>query len=250
MTLSKNEIKRIKALSQKKFRDETGLFICEGEKLVAEALRSGLEVEAAYYKDEIGEEAMSRITCLATPSPALAVVKMPQGRGRATADEALRVIKGTPSGILPALFLALDGIRDPGNAGTILRIADWFGIEAVFASGGSVDIYNPKTVQASMGAIFRVKFLYTDINALCSLLKQEGIPVFGTFLEGENIYSADLSLHGPALVVMGSEADGITAETAAFADRRLLIPPFGKCGAESLNVAVATAVICSEFRRR
>ena len=251
MVLSKNEIKRIRSLSQKKFRDETGLFVCEGEKLVAEAVASGFRVESVYYRDEIGEEAMSRISGLSTPSPVLAVVGMPAGRGAVTPEKALEIIrKQDRSMSVPPLFLGLDGIHDPGNAGTIIRIADWFGINAVFASSGTVDIYNPKVVQATMGAVFRVKFHYTGLETLCSLLQQEGIPVFGTFLDGENIYGADLAADGPAMVVMGSESDGISRETARHTDRKLFIPSFGDSGSESLNVAVAAAISCSEFRRR
>lgn len=257
MPLTKNEIKSIRSLSQKKFRDETGLFICEGEKLVAEALASGFGIEAVYRADEIGEEAMSRISCLSSPSPALAVVRMPEGRGRIAAEEAAASILDSASGVgngksrnTAPLYLGLDGIRDPGNAGTIIRIADWFGINAVFASEGSVDIFNPKVVQATMGAIFRVRFAYTDLASLCGILGKNGIPVFGTFLDGEDIYKADLMSDGPEMIVMGSESDGISRQTASNIGRRLFIPPFGNCGGESLNVAAATAITCSEFRRR
>lgn len=257
MPLTKNEIKSIRSLSQKKFRDEAGLFICEGEKLVAEALASGFGIEVVYRADEIGEEAMSRISCLSSPSPALAVVRMPEGRGRIAAREAAASIMDSAngggngkSGNTAPLYLGLDGIRDPGNAGTIIRIADWFGINAVFASEGSVDIFNPKVVQATMGAIFRVRFAYTDLASLCGILGKNGIPVFGTFLDGEDIYKADLMSEGPEMIVMGSESDGISRQTASNIGRRLFIPPFGNCGGESLNVAAATAITCSEFRRR
>ena len=157
MTISNNEIKRIKSLQQKKFRDESGLFIVEGEKMVEEALNSGFQVEAVYRKDEIGETAMSRISSLASPSPVLAVVRKP-------ADSKIENVTSLKPLISEGgLFLALDTIRDPGNLGTILRIADWFGIKAVFASADTVDVFNPKVVQATMGAVFRVKLHYLDL---------------------------------------------------------------------------------------
>ena len=242
MTISNNEIKRIKSLQQKKFRDESGLFIVEGEKMVEEALSSGFEVEAVYRKDEIGETAMSRISSLASPSPVLAVVKKP-------ADSKIENVNSLKSLISEGgLFLSLDTIRDPGNLGTILRIADWFGIKAVFASADTVDVFNPKVVQATMGAILRVRVHY--INLAEWLAKQSGVKVYGTFLEGENIYSAGLDKSG--VIVMGNEGQGISAEVANAVSHKLLIPPYptDRCGSESLNVAVATAVICSEFRRR
>ena len=146
------------------------------------------------------------------------------------------------------LCLALDGVRDPGNLGTILRIADWFGAQAVFLSDDCVDLYNPKVIQASMGSLFRVRTSTADLPALCRRFRAEGLPVYGTFLDGEDIYRRELSREG--LVVMGNEAAGIRPAVAAEVDAHLLIPSFGGSGAESLNVAVATAVTLSEFRRR
>ena len=148
----------------------------------------------------------------------------------------------------------LDGIRDPGNLGTILRIADWFGIDAVFASPDTVDVFNPKVVQATMGAIFRVKFHYTDIPALCRSALQADGNVYGTFLDGENMYQKSLSngMERPSVIVIGNEANGISAATAACVSDRLYIPPFpaGDPGSESLNAAIATAITVAEFRRR
>ena len=164
MTISNNEIKRIKSLQQKKFRDESGLFIVEGEKMVEEALNSGFQVEAVYRKDDIGETAMSRISSLASPSPVLAVVRKP-------ADSKIENVASLKPLISEGgLFLALDTIRDPGNLGTILRIADWFGIKAVFASADTVDVFNPKVVQATMGAVFRVKLHYLDLPSTSKLI--------------------------------------------------------------------------------
>ena len=235
------EIKFIKSLSQKKFRDSSGLFVAEGEKLVAEALSSRFEVEKVYRKEEIGEAAMARITGLSSPSPAPALIHKPEDLSKGQVPE-----KG--------LFLALDGIRDPGNLGTILRVADWFGIEAVFCSEDTVDCFNPKVVQATMGAIFRVRIHYTDIPALCKGVTARSGKVYGTFLDGENFYARELSNgpDSPSLIVIGNEANGITEKTAACVTDRLFIPPFpaDDPGSESLNAAVATAVTVAEFRRQ
>ena len=231
--LSKNEIKDIKALGQKKFRDERGLFVVEGEKLVAEALQSGFEVVAHYRVEDIGEDAMARISQLTHPSPALAIVRQPAA--------------ATPTIQPDELVLALDGIRDPGNLGTILRIADWFGIHQILASEDTVEVYNPKVVQATMGAIFRVRVHYCDLK---SEVERVAMEVYGTFLDGDNIYQTPLTKGG--IIVMGSEANGISPEVAATVTKRLYIPPFPKDAhsSESLNVAVATAITVSEFRRR
>ena len=235
------EIKFIKSLSQKKFRDSSGLFVAEGEKLVAEALSSRFEVERVYRKEDIGEAAMTRITGLSSPSPALALVRRPNDLSEAKVPE-----KG--------LNLALDGIRDPGNLGTILRIADWFGIDAVFCSPDTVDCFNPKVVQATMGAIFRVRIHYTDIPALCKGVTGRSGRVYGTFLDGDNFYRKELSngADAPSVIVIGNEANGITEKTAACVTDRLYIPPFpaDDAGSESLNAAVATAITVAEFRRR
>ena len=239
--MTNTEIKFIKSLSQKKIRDQSGLFVVEGEKLVAEALSSRFQVEKVYRKDEIGEAAMARISALSTPSPALALVRRPDDLSCAPMPQ-----KG--------LFLALDGIRDPGNLGTILRIADWFGIDAVYASPDTVDMFNPKVVQATMGAIFRVRFHYTEIPALCRSVLREGGKVYGTFLDGDNLYrtALDDGSGAAAVIVIGNEANGISPETGACVSHRLFIPPFpaDDPGSESLNAAVATAVTVAEFRRR
>lgn len=234
-TLSNSRIKTIRSLSSKKFRQSLGLFVVEGEKMVEEALRSDFEVVEIWRRDEIGPDAMARISQLSTPSPVLAVV-------RARPLSQMPPCKG--------LCLALDGIRDPGNFGTIIRIADWFGADVIYASEDSVELYNPKTVQASMGAIFRKKVVYCDIPALCKSFSKAGLKVYGTFLDGQDIYSQPLDKEG--LVVMGNESEGISEAVAAQVDSRLLIPSFtgGAPTAESLNVAVATAVTLSEFRRR
>lgn len=244
---SKATIQRIRSLSLKKFRDELGLFVAEGDKLVQELLESTLKVEqlfvtnqsrlAAYNfsaKELVSDEDMKRLSLLKTPSTALAVLRIPQ------ADTPVKLEQG--------LSLALDGIQDPGNLGTIIRLADWFGIQHIICSPDTADCYNPKVVQATMGAIARVDIRY---QALPELLKQlpSTLPVYGTFLTGANIYETSLSLN--ALVVVGNEGQGISPEVEQLIQNRLHIPSFANSeqGSESLNVAIATAIVCSEFRR-
>lgn len=248
MSISANEIKRVRSLSDKKFRDRYGLFCVEGEKMVDEALRSCFDVETVYRKDEIGEEQMSRISSLSSPSPVLAVVRKPQDINLSS-DAALSDALGQSG-----LYLALDSIRDPGNLGTILRVADWFGIDAVFAAPDTVDVFNPKVVQATMGAIFRVKFHYAEIPALCRAAVSAGGNVYGTFLDGSDLYEKQLNpgKDSPSVIVIGNESNGISDEVAGLVSDRLYIPPYPKndTGSESLNAAVATAITVAEFRRR
>lgn len=240
-TISNNEIKKIRSLSQKKFRDELGLFTVEGEKMLDEALKSGFDVEAVYRIDEIGENVMSRISQFSSPSPVLAVVRKPL------------TVNTTPPVPDKGLYLGLDSMRDPGNLGTVLRIADWFGIDAVFATHDTVDLFNPKVVQSTMGAIFRVKFHYTDLPGLASGFTAAGGKVYGTFLDGRNIYGRELSTgaESPVMIVIGNESEGISAAMEERVSDRLFIPPYpADCsGSESLNAAVATAVTVAEFRR-
>lgn len=248
MGISNNDIKRIRSLQQKKFRDETGLFTVEGEKMVEEAIASPFCVEKVYRRDEIGEEAMSRISALSSPSPVLAVVRKPDDIHVDDPSELKHLLKEG------GLFLALDTIRDPGNLGTILRIADWFGIKAVFAAPDTVDVFNPKVVQSTMGAVFRVKMHYVSLPALSEVLLSMGGKIYGTFLDGLNIYERPLDNgdDAPAMIVIGNESDGISDTMAKLVSDRLYIPPFpaDEPGSESLNAAVATAVTVAEFRRR
>lgn len=248
MSISANEIKRVRSLSDKKFRDRYGLFCVEGEKMVDEALRSGFDVETVYRKDEIGEEQMGRISSLSSPSPVLAVVRKPQDINLSS-DAVLSGALGQSG-----LYLALDSIRDPGNLGTILRVADWFGIDAVFAAPDTVDVFNPKVVQATMGAIFRVKFHYAEIPALCRAAVSAGGNVYGTFLDGSDMYEKQLNpgKDSPSVIVIGNESNGISNEVAGLVSDKLYIPPYPKndTGSESLNAAVATAITVAEFRRR
>ena len=237
--ISTHEIKEVKALAAKKHRDETGLFVVEGEKMVAEALESGFEVVDVWRREDIGEAAMARISGLSTPSPILAVL-------RQKAPVRPPVSQG--------LYLALDAIRDPGNLGTILRIADWFGIRHVIASPDTVELYNPKVVQATMGAIFRVDVHYTDLPDWMHDVLTAGGKVYGTFLDGRNLYAQPLETgqDAPAVIVTGNESNGISPAVAALVSDRLYIPPYPGEGptSESLNAAVATAVTVAEFRRR
>ena len=239
---SKADIRLIRSLGQKKFRQEHGLFVVEGEKMVGEALtQKRFPVEAVYRTSDIGEETMGRMSHLSSPSPALAVLRIPTD-GIPDRSSAL------PSG----LCLGLDSVRDPGNVGTILRLADWFGIGTVYLSPDSVDLYNPKTVQATMGSIFRQRAVTCDLHALVRGCTAAGIPVYATALDGDDIRSAALDTFR-ALILMGSERDGLSPALMAAATRRLHIPSFASNPdgvAESLNVAIATAVTCYEFRRR
>ena len=246
--ISNNEIKKIKSLQQKKFRDETGLFTVEGEKMVEEAVRSPFRVEGIYRREDIGEEAMGRISALSTPSPVLAVLCKPED---IYVDDMTRLESLVSEG---GLYLALDTIRDPGNLGTILRIADWFGIDAVFATKDTVDVFNPKVVQATMGAVFRVKMHYVDLPELSKKILASGGKIYGTFLDGLNIYDRPLEngADAPSVIVIGNESEGISSVMASLVSDRLYIPPYpaGQSGSESLNAAIATAITVAEFRRR
>ena len=247
-SISNNEIKRIKSLQQKKFRDESGLFVVEGEKMVEEAVRSGFIVENIFRRDEIGQDAMERISALNSPSPVLAVVRKPSDIHVSDAGQFRRLVADK------GLYLGLDTIRDPGNLGTILRIADWFGVDAVFATRDTVDVFNPKVVQATMGAIFRVKIHYLDLPALSESILAAGGNIYGTFLDGRNMYQRPLEtgMEKPVMIVIGNESNGISDRMAGLVSDRLYIPPYpaDSPGSESLNAAIATALTVAEFRRR
>ena len=240
--ITRAEILDIKALATKQGREEQGAFIAEGEKLVGEIRNSSLRIrrilqtKPIFAEGElISEKEMERISQLKSANSVLAVVELPSSR--------LASVKPEKS-----LVLALDRVQNPGNLGTIIRLADWFGISDIVCSEDTADCFNPKVVQATMGAILRVRVHYTNLAKWLSA--QGSAKVYGTFLEGENIYSAELDKSG--VIVMGNEGQGISAEVAECVSHKLLIPPYpaDRCGSESLNVAVATAVICSEFRRR
>ncbi|MDR2466311.1 MAG: RNA methyltransferase [Prevotellaceae bacterium] len=240
--LSRTAKKYIASLSVKKYRDREKCFLVEGEKSVAEFIASDFKVKAVYCTGEcsvrfsgseiISAAEMRQISNLKTASPVLAVVEIPVREQCAVSRD--------------ELVLVLDDVQDPGNLGTIIRLAEWFGIKRIVCSPRTADAYGPKTVQASMGSMARAEVTYTDLRAFFATLDSD-IPVYGTFLEGENIYDAKLSSGG--VVAIGNEGNGISPEIAEFVSRRLFIPPFGSRVAESLNVAVAAAIVCSEFRR-
>ena len=240
--ITRAEILDIKALSTKQGREELGAFIAEGEKLVGEIRNSSLRIRRILQTkpifsdgELISEKEMERISQLKSANSVLAVVELPKHK----------LSKADPT---RELVLCLDRIQNPGNLGTIIRLADWFGISDIVCSENTADCFNPKVVQATMGAILRVRVHYTNVAKW--LEGHKGANIYGTFLEDENIYNASLDRSG--VVVMGNEGQGISAEVAKCVSHKLLIPPYpaDRCGSESLNVAVATAVICSEFRRR
>ncbi len=250
--LSKNKIKLIKSLNQKKFRTETNCFLAEGNKLIADILpffdcellvtcTSWLATQGDIKAKEIivvEQEEIDRASLLKNPQEVIAIFRQPV--------YALHTEKLTDK-----LSLVLDGIQDPGNLGTIIRLADWFGIENIICSPNTADVYNPKTIQATMGAIANVKVHYTALEEFIHTFSgEENIPVYGTFLDGENIYQQKLSSNG--LIIMGNEGNGISKNIEALVSHKLYIPRFpeNRNTSESLNVALATSIVCAEFRRR
>ena len=248
MSLSKNKIKYIRSLNEKKFRTEHGTFVAEGKKIVFDLLGNCRCQFLTGLPDVLQEATSSSAEEIAVAT----LDELKKASQLKTAPQIIGVFYQPKYNIeeidlSEKLHLVLDGIQDPGNMGTIVRLADWFGIEHIFCSSDTADIYNSKTVQATMGAIARVKVHYVDLADF--LKKNNNLPVFGTFLEGENIYQADLPESG--FIVMGNEGKGISPELAKKVNHKLLIPNFpeGRATADSLNVAIATAITCSEFRR-
>lgn len=239
--LTKAQIKQVRSLGDKAGRQAEGLFVAEGEKLVGELLASGLTVRELFRVGEnITAAEMERLSFLHTPTTVLAVAEIP-------------VFPTSPAQTPSGLCLALDDVQDPGNVGTIIRLADWFGVREVFCSPATADCWNPKVVQATMGAILRVRVHYLPLERLLAEAVTAKIPVYGTFLEGENIYRCGLA-PDRGVVVMGNEGRGISAAVATYVTQKLYIPPYPLSTAgptsESLNVATATAITLSEFRRR
>ena len=250
--LSKATIQFIRSLEQKKYRAQHDLFVLEGDKSVREVIDSALTVEYLLSKPawlaqqssiranhiiEIDDGELSKISFQKTPNQAIALVRIPH----------YSLDMGELTG---GLSLYLDRIQDPGNLGTILRVADWFGIRHVLCGAGCADPFSPKTVQATMGAMIRVQIHQTDAGFFGQLKTyQPDFPVFGAFLDGDNLYHTPLS--NKAVIVMGNESKGISDAVAQHVQQRLLIPPYpsGTPASESLNVATATAIICAEFRR-
>ncbi|WP_035676540.1 TrmH family RNA methyltransferase [Flavobacterium limnosediminis] len=239
--LSKNQIKLITSLQQKKYRKQHQLFFAEGVKVIQELLNSNFELEHIFTTADdfqnvlknkisfISEAELKKVSALTTPNTCLALFKIPAER----------------SVVEKGLIVALDDIRDPGNLGTIVRLCDWFGVTQLVCSMETVDVYNPKVVQATMGSITRVAVAYDDI---AKFLGETKLPVFGTYMDGASIYKTQLPKEG--ILVMGNEANGISAEIEKLTPNRLSIPRFGDLQqTESLNVATATAIILSEFKR-
>ena len=243
--ISKNQIKFIRQLEQKKYRRREGLFVAEGTKVVGELLKR-YEPHSVFATDEwqapagitpqiVTPDELQRISFQQHPQQVLALFPLPSQFS-------------IPNSQFSSLSLVLDGVQDPGNLGTIIRIADWFGISTIYCSEDTVDAWNPKVVQATMGSLARVNIIYIDILQMLDGLPAD-YPVYGTLLDGDDIYQQPLSDHG--LIIMGNEGNGISEAVRSRVNRRLLIPSFRQGDtAESLNVAIATAITCSEFRRR
>ncbi len=238
--LSKNDIKLITRLKQKKYRTQDGLFVVEGLKVIREFLKSSFQLQQLYTTESFGlaeaeetiisEKDLKKISFLSNPNTALAVFKIDNPETNLNVE---------------GLVVALDEVNDPGNLGTIIRLCDWFGVKQLVCSTNTVDCFNPKVVQSTMGSLTRVTITYTDLEAY---LKQTKGPVFGTFMDGDNVYSASLPKEG--VLVMGNEANGISKNIEALVTKKIAIPRFGDLQAtESLNVATATAILLSEFHR-
>ncbi|HEY9535117.1 MAG TPA: RNA methyltransferase [Mucilaginibacter sp.] len=244
--LSKSNISLLQSLQQKKFRREHGLFLVEGYKSVSEFANSAYQIEAVYYTTavapkmlklsqkinsiEVSSAIIEKISTLKTPADMVATVKIPQWPA---------LIHDT---LNKKFSIVLDRIQDPGNMGTIIRTADWYGIENIICSEDCVEVYNPKVVQATMGSLSRINVHYVD---LASVLTDTKLPVYGALLDGENIYNTNFGTEG--LIVMGNEGNGLTEKIKQLVTRAITIPRGGK--AESLNVAIATAIFCSEINR-
>lgn len=263
--ISKNQIKLINSLKLKKFREKHDLFIAEGVKIVEDLLKSSIMVKQVYVTDEliqkisnfqpladfeilkVSKDELKKISALTTPNHILCIAEIPNY----SLD--INLLKSQ-------LTLVLDNVNDPGNLGTIIRIADWFGIQNIICSEKCVDVYNPKVVQATMGSIARIKVHYLDLVKFLKEVKNSQylsgrakFPVYGADLDGENIYRKKLSENG--LIILGNETEGISDDIYSFVTDKVSIPSFAcmpvrQGGAESLNVAVATAIVCSEFRRK
>ena len=247
--LSKNQIKRIKSLEQKKNREREGLFVAEGPKTVGCLMAAGsphaIIATEEWYKCNgitpreadcvVTENELRKTSFLQHPQQVIGIFRTPCNTA-------------APDVCSRELCLALDRVQDPGNLGTIIRVADWFGISTIFCSKDTVDAFSPKVVQATMGSIAHVKISYTDIVSLIDSLPAD-VPTYATALGGEDIYKQELSANG--LLIMGNEGNGVPPEVMARVKKSLLIPSYSLSGGiDSLNVAIATAVACAEFKRR
>ncbi|WP_108821855.1 RNA methyltransferase [Dysgonomonas sp. Marseille-P4361] len=248
MSLSKSKLKYIRSLKDKKHRTEHGTFVAEGNKLIADLLPhikcqllvatpnylQGIDTSLAEEVIEVKQDQLDQASFLQNPQQAIAVFYQQKSE--------------TEINLKEDLILALDGVQDPGNLGTIVRVADWYGIKHIICSNDTADIYNPKVVQATMGAIARVNLQYTDLEYF--LKESNEYPIYGTLLDGENMYEQHITSNG--IIVMGNEGNGIRPEIAKLITKKLFIPnyPLGELTSESLNVSIATAIVCAEFRRR
>jgi TrmH family RNA methyltransferase len=253
--LSKNKARLIISLQKKKTRDEQKLFVIEGDKLVKEFIDAGIHIEILIAKPEfignlsksalssvstvesVSYEELKQISNLKTPHNALAVVSMPEP-------------ETDPVKIIDELCVGLDFIQDPGNLGTIIRAAAWFGIKNIVCSEDCVDVYNPKVIQATMGAIMHVKVHYFNLKEFLKIASERNIPIYGTLLEGESIYNQKLGNKG--VILLGNESKGISDDLIQFITNKLMIPKFSKevQGIDSLNAGMAASVVFSEFARR
>ena len=248
--ISKNQIKLIRSLELKKNRRRENLFVAEGPKVVGDLLQAGYVPHSIFSTTVqpdaqlITDEELRRISFLQHPQEVLALFEIPTANSPRNATLSPREQLTANS---QQLSLALDSVQDPGNVGTIIRIADWFGIDTIYCSPDTADVYNPKVVQATMGSLAHVHIIYCD---LLELFAHCQCPVYGTLLDGKNIYEQPLSADG--IIVMGNEGNGISEAVRQHITHRLLIPNYhtGDHTAESLNVAIATAITCAEFKRR
>lgn len=237
--VTKNQIKLVVSLKQKKYRSQHGLFVVEGEKVVNELLLSGVKPFKVFvdevdkqgsFKDAelVSSKVLKQMSSLTHPNGVLGVFHMVETEGEPIQD----------------WVVVLDAVRDPGNLGTIIRLCDWFGIKQLICSQDTVDCYNPKVLQATMGSISRVNVVYLDLE---EYLSSTDFPIYGAYMDGESVYSS--SLQGKGVLVMGNEANGISEEVGRFITKRISIPQFGASTTESLNVATATAILLNEIRR-
>ena len=239
--ITANQKNFVKSLAQKKFRTEYNCFVVEGEKLVHELIDSDFEIEVIYAlknwieenqhdkAEEVSAKELASISLLKTPNQVLAVVKQK---------------KEPLPNTINSFSIVLDKIQDPGNLGTIIRTADWFGIKTIICSDDSVDVYNPKVIQATMGSLFRVNVVYTNLTDFFK--EYNSLSVYGAMLDGENVYQKTLNKKGSVLL-MGNESKGISESLLPFITDKILIPKIGH--AESLNVASATAILCAQFTK-
>jgi TrmH family RNA methyltransferase len=265
--ISKNKIKELKKLHVKKHRNSSKYFIVEGEKIVSELLEERFQNSSFRYQvhaiygitdwleqlppylingvdvvEDVEYQQLKQITTLQNPNNVLAVVEMPE----------ISEMNGVIDNVNTGFSLVLDNIQDPGNLGTIIRTADWFGVDVIFCSPDTVDMYNPKVIQSAMGSVFRVNVVYCDLQRLLNDIKKiSGAIIYGAFLKGKSIYDTHLKQHN-GYVVLGNESKGIKKALVSLVDEPLLIPKFnsGSFSAESLNISIATGIVCSEFKRR